>query len=150
MQYAIMSGRTPELLAGITFYSIYSHLNWVETLMRQWCTAIESCLPPGWLPRAVQNVEWKWKQVFCGWRKVCKMWEKCSSCAPPCFLSGSTRTQQQRWRPAEWSSLVRNADATASWGDTCWDLRANMHKLLQIRGVGRSRAACMLMRTPCS
>lgn len=54
MQYAIINGRTHELLAGITFYSIYSHLNWVETLMRQWCTAIESCLPPGWPPRAVQ------------------------------------------------------------------------------------------------
>lgn len=51
MQYAIINGRIHELLAGITFYSIYSHLNWV---MWQWCTAIESCLPPGWPPRALQ------------------------------------------------------------------------------------------------
>lgn len=116
MQYAIINGRTHELLAGITFYSIYSHLNWVGTLMQQWCTAMESCPPPGWPPQAVQMGN----SAAGGWSE--KIWQKCSSCTPLCRLSECTWTLRKRWRRANdhrWCGTQAQHRAEATHVETC-------------------------------
>lgn len=149
MQYAIINGRTHELLVEITFYSIYSHLNWVETLMWQWCTAIESCLPLGWPPRAVQMWSENESRYSAAGRRSERSDRNPQAALLPAVYLNPHWKLQQRWWPAEWSPLVRNTGVTPRRGDTCWDLRADVHKLFQTHNRRKDAAtACMLMCNP--
>lgn len=151
MQYAIMSGRTPELLAGITFYSIYSHLNWVETLMRQWCTAIESCLPPGWPPQAAQM--WS-KREKAGTLRLVKGLKKSDRNAhavllPAFYLSphGSSGRGDGQLNDRHWCRIQAQRRAEATHVETCVQTCTNSHGFIL---SGWSCTACMLTRTLCS
>lgn len=145
MQYAIINGRTHELLAGITFYSIYSHLNWVETLMRQWCTAPESCLPPGWPPWVIQM----WSENESRYSAAGGRSERSDRNAQAALLRAvypsvhaSCRRGDGQLNDHRWCGKEAQHQAEATHVETC------MHRLLQIHTVTRSSTACTLMCIP--
>ncbi len=121
-----------------------SHLNWVETLIRQWCTAIWA-LPAtryysGLLPKAIQIWAENESNSITVWMadglinviEILKLFML--SQAALCFITKSTWGQGERWWSAERSSLARNGDITpsntATHVDTCMQTCTHSDTLL--------------------
>lgn len=145
MQYAIINGRTHELLAGITFYSIYSHLNWVETLMRQWYTATESCLPPGWPPRDVQM----WSEIesrysAAGGRSERSDGNAQAALLPAVYLSahGSCRSGDGQLNDHRWCQTQAQHRAEATHVESCVQTRTNSYRYIMSREAAQRACWC--------